>query len=564
VTTNDATNAGVEFRLASLSPAQQASLGSSTARRQAVLDFLRGDRSNEGPGEGQLRVRGSPLGDIVDSRPVHVGPPGQPYVDTTDKGYSAFKAAHATRPARVYVGANDGMLHVFDAQSGDEAWAYVPAPMFRTDTAADRCGLASLAFPDRGAMPGTNCASDQAFRHRYYVNATPRVADVDLANNGTGWRTIVVGGLGKGGRGYFALDATDPASITSEAAAAAKVLWEFAPPELGYTYGRALIAKVRAGLKNSGDPQTWVVVVPSGYDSPDTAGTLYFLDPATGARLLELHTPGASEGLAHVAGYTRDPRNQLVEQIYGGDLAGNLWRFDVADVDPRNWSVTRLARLADASGAPQPVTTPPRIEVDAVTGADRWVLVGTGRLLHEDDLADTRTQTMYAIRDGTASAPAPITAPIGRADLAEVIDAGGLAAKPVKGWYDDLAAGERIVTELQAGASLVVYAATGPAGTDLCAPGQPAKIFAREIGRGRSQLRAVAGGPYVESVTIDHGAASLDIVALERAGSLPGAYFGDVRIAVTSRSGGQMQVLHIDVPTATTRHRMSWRVIPGD
>ena len=119
-------------------------------------------------------------------------------------------------------------------------------------------------------------------------------------------------------------------------------------------------------------------------------------------------------GLAHLAGYTKNFHNQLAEQIYGGDLLGNFWRFDVSDPDPNHWTVGQLASLVDGVGAPQPVTTPPQIEIDITNDIDRWVFVGTGKLYDPSDLTNTQIQTMYAIRDGTQDAPWALPNPAGQ------------------------------------------------------------------------------------------------------------------------------------------------------
>ena len=109
----------------------------------------------------------------------------------------------------VYQAANDGMLHAFDAATGAESWAYVPGLVFP--------GLSELASPN--------------YQHRFYVDGTPTVGDVDFNNAGgsTGtpdWHTILVGGLRQGGKGYYALDVTSP-DAADETTAAGKVLWEF-------------------------------------------------------------------------------------------------------------------------------------------------------------------------------------------------------------------------------------------------------------------------------------------------------------------------------------------------
>ena len=81
VTINTTTNAAVPFRLASLSAAQQTSLNAgwssvaSPPTAQAVLNYLRGDKSNEGVGTTNFRTRSHILGDIVYSAAVPVGAP---------------------------------------------------------------------------------------------------------------------------------------------------------------------------------------------------------------------------------------------------------------------------------------------------------------------------------------------------------------------------------------------------------------------------------------------------------------------------------------------------------
>ena len=107
--------------------------------------------------------------------------------------------------------------------------------------------------------------------HRFFVDGPITVGD---AYNGTTWKTILVGGLGRGGRGFYALDVTDPA--------VPKALWEFGTAQdsdIGYSYGNAIITKRATDGK-------WVVIFASGYNnnlSPgDSKGRLYVVDAFTG------------------------------------------------------------------------------------------------------------------------------------------------------------------------------------------------------------------------------------------------------------------------------------------
>ncbi len=384
--------------------------------------------------------------------------------------------------------ADDANPAPYETSSGYESWAYVPKDLYR----ADRTGLGGLTLQDGGLPP---------FTHHFYVDGPMRVADVDFG--GQDWRTMLVGGLGKGGKSFYALDVTTPvaaANTEADIIAAQKVLWEFTHADMGYSYGKPLMVKTNA--------HGWVVILTSGYNNPSGDGKVYFVNPRTGTLLTSPGFPGYlstgvgtaadPSGLAQVAGYVRNFRNQVVDQLYAGDLLGNLWRFDVTNANPAMWTVDKLA--AFNRGGPQPITTAPQIEIDLATGSDRWVFVGTGRLLHDDDLADLQVQSVYAIRDGNIGTPSTTGLPRTRADLLEVSDVAGLASRPAYGWYDDLedAAGQRVVVPVQAELSVVAYVATQPPGPDKCLTGQPSRdlrprILARQFADPVGRRRAVRG-----------------------------------------------------------------------
>jgi type IV pilus assembly protein PilY1 len=544
----------VAFRWANLSATQQNSLApGKPTKAQRVLSFLRGDATYEGTKLGQLRVRAKGavgenfLGDIVNARPVYVGPPKAPYVDVNDPGYSSFASTYSARKAMVYAAANDGMLHAFNDSTGDEAWAYIPEPLYR----ANNTGLGALAYQD-GALP--------PFRHKFYVDSTPRVVDVRTTSGS--WRSLLVAGLGKGGRSYYALNVTDPGAVKDEATAANNVLWEFTNADLGYTYGQPIITKTHAFGGR------WVVIVPAGYNNASGEGKIFIIDAEDGSLLKTMSTGFGSAtspaGLAHIAGYTKDYRNQLVEQIYGGDLYGHFWRFDVSNGDDSKWTVDEIAYLTDASGIGQPITIPPQIEIDLSNGIDRWVFIGTGRLLHESDLKDSQQQTLYAIRDGTGTAPRafptrlePRTDPkvSGLEPLTDKLN--GLSSKPVNGWYDDLPAGQDIVTPIQAAISVVGYIGTSPQ-TDPCLTGQPATLYVREFSLGNTLLLD-SGGSEVESLYSASGAVGLEIVSFGDNATSTGT--ADIRVAITLGTTGEVKFFKVKLPNILAAHRMSWRLL---
>ncbi|OJZ73264.1 hypothetical protein B375_0200130, partial [Xylella fastidiosa 6c] len=135
----------------------ETALASASAQQ---INYLRGDRSQEGNVPGKLRIRSGIMGDIVNSQPLYVGAPnGRLYTTASFTGassYAAFVAQQANRAPVVYVGANDGMLHAFDANTGKEIFAFVP----------------------RAAMPKLLEYTDQNYVHQYYVDGELTAADI--------------------------------------------------------------------------------------------------------------------------------------------------------------------------------------------------------------------------------------------------------------------------------------------------------------------------------------------------------------------------------------------------
>ncbi|MFB3078276.1 MAG: pilus assembly protein, partial [Lysobacterales bacterium] len=299
IVTTDGLGGGIPFQFAELTPAQQLQVGS-----DIVLNYVRGDRSNEGP--AGLRVRSSVLGDIIHSGPTYVGKPAAGY---NFGGYLGFANANADRAARVYVGANDGMLHAFDALNGSEVYAYVPSMVMGN-------------LPKLAAQP---------YKHQYFVDGFLTVEDAQF---GGSWHSVLVGGLGAGDKGYYALDVTSPGAAT-EAEAAGKILWEFhssssGAGNLGYGYSRPSIVRLNNGQ--------WAAVVANGYMSASGAASLYLLDVQTGAVIREITVPDLDgNGLSSPTVIDANA-DGFVDTAYAGDLNGNLWKFDLKSSNPAAWS----------------------------------------------------------------------------------------------------------------------------------------------------------------------------------------------------------------------------------
>ena len=376
-----------------------------TAAGTNIVNYLRGNKNFEditsNPADDRLfREREATLADITESQPAYIANPKFRY---TDPGYAAFSTAQASREGTIYVGANDGMLHAFkasktitDINNGKEIWAYIPTPVLPK--------FAKLA--DR----------DYAVNHINLVNGDPVIAEVCVANNivctttatASDWRTVLVGGLSGGGRGYYAMDITDPSNP--------KLLWEFTTANaanLGYSFGTPVVTKLNDG--------TWVALLTSGYNngaydndgttanSPagDGVGHLYVVDMATGAKIKDFPTTGVGtsttpSGLGQIAANAQDAlKNNLAINVYGGDLNGNLWRFDINALD--GTAPLKLATLIGPTNLAQPITTTPQI---GVINKKTVVFVGTGKYLEVADLDPTTVrQTLYAIKDTGGNTP---------------------------------------------------------------------------------------------------------------------------------------------------------------
>jgi len=432
-----------------------------------LVNYLRGDPSYQqttNATDPLYRYRRHMLGDIVGGSPVFVGAPVFSY---GDNGYATYKSNQVNRKPMLYVAANDGMLHAFSAKIGDDAgtelWAFVP----------------SMVIPNLYKLANSNYSSN----HQFFVDAPPVVGDIQV--NGT-WKTILVGGLGAGGRGYYALDITDPNSPVA--------LWEFRDDHLGLSYSAPIITKRANG--------TWVVVFASGLNnnvgSGDGNGRLYMLNAATGAKVLTAagnstlitaiptYTTGTTaagtsstpSGLVKLNAWVDDPSNNTAKRFYGADQLGYVWRFDTDNLVAPNSAALPLARLQLSSGnTPQPVST--RVELAEVAyGSVNYpvVVVGTGRYLGSSDLTNTTQQSIYAIKDpmtSTGWGSVRGSSSIVQQTLSVSGDSANVTSNAVDwstkmGWYVDFVnSGERVSVDMALQYSTLAVVSSIPS-SDTC------------------------------------------------------------------------------------------------
>ncbi len=354
----------------------------SDAESDPVVNWTRGQDSHEGTKPGNLRPRPTVLGDLTYTAPVYVGPPNGVF---SDSAYAEFRAANRNRPPLVFAGGSDGMLHAFRAIDGIELFAYIPREILT------RLKQRTIQqYSDRPLVGGPIVAAD-AFGEFPRCSASPC------------WRSVLVGGLGPGGRSFFALDITTPGmeiGETNKEANAARMLflWEFRHQHLGLTSTRPLIRKLSDG--------TWVAVFGSG--KKPGKSILFVVDIADGELLYEIETPSTSgtNGLSSPAGWDADFDGNL-DIVYAGDLEGNLWKFDFAQVsgDPNDGNNPTVAlsgkSLIKVSGpdsnVPRPITTGTLVTVKP--NGELIVFFGTSSIA---EMAGT-SGSVYGITDKNES-----------------------------------------------------------------------------------------------------------------------------------------------------------------
>lgn len=501
------------------------------------------------------------LGDIASAKPAFSRDPRKSYQRA---GYNDFKVEHSTRAGTVFAAANDGMLHAFDAADGEELWAYVP-----------RITMKKLHL-QASINYGTN--------HQYTVDGSPEVGDVQIGGE---WRTVLVAGLNAGGRGYYALDVTDPQQP--------RALWELCAdatvcsgihhePEIGLSFGNPQFGT----WKTAGGAERWVVFLTSGYnnipgtdgvDSGSGQGYLFVVDVATGQVLDRISTGSGTtatpSGMAKITAITNNPSTDpLVTYVYGGDNLGQMWRFDFTDP-----GTVRTLKMGDA-GPNQPITTRPdvalcRVDVAAESGdsapqTQRVVAFGTGRLLDITDVGSAAVQSAYVLKDSGSAVMASQWrgASMAKQSLTRIPGAGGdtytISGETVNlgaqaGWYVDFDrnTGERVNLDPKIVLGTLTVVTNLPSSSSACSVGGTSNIYELDLCTARpvraesdpsnpnSPVRAIAGS------TLSNNSAVVGFINI----GLPN---GETKTIATTADGKTVTKDHNPAATMPTR-RAGWR-----
>lgn len=505
-------NNAVLFKtLSSLSTAQQADLNQGPSAADSLgqqrIDYLRGDRSRE---ILDFRARGQVLADIVDSGPVYVGKPDNVWLDkapfpTTSK-YSDFVTSKTNRTPVLYVGDNGGVLHAINANTGAEMFGYLPSNLFSN---AQQSGYHYLTQP--------------AYNHRFYVDLTGTVSDAYIASRtaAAAWRTVLIMGEGAGGRGYTALDVTDPGQFTT-GNEGSLLLWEFSSVDdvnLGYTFAKPVI-----GLMNNG---RWAAIFGNGYNNTGTGSAqlfIVFLDGGLdgvwtpGVDYIRLDTKSGTlvnaDGLGTAAAVDTDS-NGTIDRIYAGGLnKGAVWAFDVSNSSASQWKVaygTTAAPLplfytaTTGASTDMPVTAPPLVvKHPTVVSTDSnapnlMVYVGTGQYLTTNDISNTDSQRLFGVWDkGTSSITSAnlvqqtfTTSGSTRTVSNNFVDYGATGTASVYGWFINLTGGERTIQAAKLGDNSVIFTTMKPDNTAVCAYGGSGWVLAVSQDKGGATNNAM-------------------------------------------------------------------------
>lgn len=419
--------------------------------------YIKGNQALELSTGGVLRNRSSVLGDIINSSPV--------YTRDTEM---------------IYVGANDGMLHAIDALTGNVVFSYVPKGL----------NWAKL-----------NSISDPAYTHGFFVDG-PVALSTSRLQSGTNY---LVGALGRGGKGVFGLDVSDP-----DAFANADVLWDYTgstDADMGYVLGLPLIVK--------GNNDVILAIVPNGIDSTSGNAVLYVYNMTSGAQIAKITASAAGgNGLSspRAADLNADGK---VDFVYAGDLNGNVWKFDLRSADPADWAVaysgSPMFVATDTGGTRQPITGGMALARESTSRV--WLTFGTGKLISFSDLSSTSIQSWYGlIDDGSATSQGTAIAN-GRDDLvvreiAQVgtLDSGQLARafeayaelpSGVRGWVVDLdepTAGERIVSGPRINGRAAYVSSILPSEGNGCEAGGAGYLNAIDVFTGTSPADSSGSG----------------------------------------------------------------------
>ncbi len=478
------------------------------ANREKIINHVRGIDAFDLDQDGNTtEAREWKLGDIFHSNGVIVGEPSRFFVDQGFSGAGGFYLTHKDRTKVILVGANDGMLHAFDAATGNEQWAFIPKSLLQY--------LQSMVST-----------------HTYYVDSSPKVSDVWFYNDSTDttksvdeWKTVLICGLRKGGKTYFALNITETLSP--------QYLWEFPKPtdavtfaKVGQSWSEPAIGKVKIEFGNE-LYERWVAFIGGGFDDTNNTGKAFFvIDIKTGNIIKEFSgVEGMNYSFAAPPSAVDTNFDGFIDKVYIGDFGGQMWIFDVSFDETSKKSNSQWAgrRLF---AAPLSETERHRIFYQPAVASDRggtfWIYFGTGDREHPNDLSNP-AERFYAVKDNGAG-----SYPRGEADLSDVTSSNTFNPISQQGWYFQLEKSaqtlEKVLAKPVVFNRLVYFTSYAyAASANPCSVQGSAKLYIVEYLSGGGALEVddltdLEGAPSSRSKTIGPGAPSAPVISVDTKG----------------------------------------------
>lgn len=524
---------------------------SDTTEAQNIINFTRGEHVN-GMRDRRLDVNGDntaaevwKLSDIVYSTPVVVGPPMMKFhIIYGDSTYHEYYRDYKDRRLMVYVGANDGMLHAFNAgfyHQGDNTStsSKTERGWYSDPVSNDQIGKEQWAYIPYNLLPHLKWLTDHDYCHVYYVDAKPKVVDARIfdtefsdpdATHSYGWGTIIIAGMRLGGgeltcnsrtfrSAYCAIDITDPVNPV--------LLWEFTDADLGFTTSYPNV--IRVGSRN--DPGNWYAIFGSGVASYDGGADennryVYVLNLKTGAleRKIDMKDAVGEDDIDNEDVFMADPISvdlgvdYQVDKAYIGatycdlnkcdadDWKGKMFRINVNEnTNVAQWTYSTMMSLD------RPVTAAPSAAVDMF---DRlWLYFGTGRYFSQEDREDlTTTQNLYGAWDpgtGTVDPSSELndvtnysvyenthvyynTTYVSTFSQYLAAKRGEYGSGSKKGWYITLTGGERSLHKPTILGGVVLFPTFQPT-ADVCAFGGTSYLYAPYYETGTAYEEPVIG-----------------------------------------------------------------------
>ena len=536
-----------EFKLTNSNLTKEALGVPDDINRNKLINHVRGIDAYDLNGNGNTtELREWKLGDIFHSNPVIIGEPSRFFIDEGFSGVGGFYQANKDRTKVIFVGANDGMLHAFNASTGDEVWSFIPNSLLKN--------LLSMVST-----------------HTYYVDSSPKVADVWFDSNGDNiksageWRTLLVCGLRKGGQAYFALNITDSLNPI--------YLWEFPKPtdsatlaKVGQSWSEPAIGRVKIE-SGSNLVEKWVAFIGGGFDYVNNVGkAFYVIDINTGDIIKEFYgLSGMDYSLTAPPIAVDTNLDGYVDKVYMGDLGGQMWVFDVSfdettKKSDSQWTGKRLFT------APVSISEKHRIYYQAAVVFDRyrnpWVYFGTGdREYPKDD--SNPAERFYAVKDDGKGTDGLGTYPLTEPNLFDATPMNTFDPTSLKGWYIKLtkSAGklEKVLAKPSVFNRLVYFTTyTYTGSTSPCTVAGEGRLYIVEYLSGGGALTVddlndLAGIPSSGSTQIGAGIPSPPTISVNLKGK------ASVNVGTTSN-----QILSEEIfSPATSKEIIYWReVIP--